>query len=122
MWPKSASADPYTGIVAKLEATSPSKGQGSAQEEMQEACSNEDEEERMQKMVDIAQTEIQRCIDKDESNQTPDGKIRKSQDAANSKWRDFMRAWETVNPLLTFRQVVEKYPRQKPFKEDVNES
>ena len=32
-----------------------------------------------------------------------------------------MRAWETVNPLLSIRQVVEKYPRQKPFKEDVNE-
>ena len=118
---KPASADPYTGMATKLEATSPSKSQGSAQEEMQEACSNDDEDERMQKVVDIAQTEMQRCIDKDESNETTDGKIRKKQDAANSKWRDFMRAWETVNPLLTLRQVVEKYPRQKPFKEDVNE-
>ena len=72
-------------------------------------------------MVGIAQTEMQSCIDEDESNETTDGKIRKKQDAANSKWRDFMRAWETVNPLLSIRQVVEKYPRQKPFKEDVNE-
>ena len=82
---KPASADPYTGMATKVEATSPSKSQGSAQEEMQEACSNDDEEERMQKMVDIAQTEMQRCIDQNESNEATDGKIRKKQDAANSK-------------------------------------
>ena len=116
-----SAADPRTGIATKLEATSPSQSQGNAQAEMQEDCSDEDEVERMQKMVGIAQIEMQSCIDEDESNETTDDKIRKKQDAANSKWRDFMRAWETVNPLLSLRQVVEKYPRQKPFKEDVNE-
>ena len=116
-----SAADTCAGIATKLEATSPSQSQGNAQAEMQDDGSGEDEVKRMQKMIGIAQTEMQSCMDEDERNETTDGKVRKKKDAANSKWRDLMRVWETVNPLLSIRQVVEKYPRQKPFKEDVNE-
>ena len=48
----SASTDPYTGSVSKLEASSPSKGPGAVQQELQE-CSDEDEILRMN-IYDIA--------------------------------------------------------------------
>ena len=89
---------------------------------MQEECSDDPYTPKLAtEMYDIAQTKIQACINEDERNETPDGKIPESHDAANSKWREFMRPWESVNPLLSFRQVVETYPRQKPFKEEVDE-
>ena len=98
-----SAADTCAGIATKLEATSPSQSQGNAQAEMQDDSSGEDEVKRMQKMIGIAQTEMQSCMDEDERNETTDGKVRKKKDAANSKWRDLMRVWETVNPLLSIR-------------------
>ena len=96
--------------MAKLEASSPSKTPGAVQQELQGIA-----EARLRtNMHDAAMKEIQACMDKDESNQTPDGKIPGSHDAANPKWKEFVRPRETVYPLLSFCQVVEKYARQKP--------
>ena len=79
-----AITDPHACSVAKSEASSPSKGPGAIQQELQDIV---DERLRM-KMHDLARKGVQACMDEDESNQTPDGI---AAFAAAPKWKEFMR-------------------------------
>ena len=129
-----ALSDPYAGIASKSEASSPSASSPITSMsdndhpprsfDSLESRIDREEEEKMAVSRDVAHRELATVLTADAAEGIVDAITDKDiADALTGarKWFEFMRPWQSINPHLKFKQVVEKYPRMKPFKNNVDE-